>query len=165
MKAIVCTQYGPPDVLRLKEVAEPAVKGDNVLVSAHAAALNAGDVFLDLRLMRSMGMKPPSPWPFGITPRRRNGSRGRPKALHFVLNRSSLSPPRLSGRRLRLFPLNQYFPSFARKSICSLYLHRSLKGSIPNCGTKVSYHSILKAPGPCGFTEGSALRQTVLACR
>ena len=45
MKAIVYTQYGSPDVLQLKEVAEPVIKENEVLVSVHAAALNAGDVF------------------------------------------------------------------------------------------------------------------------
>ena len=32
MKAIVCTKYGPPDVLQLQEVAKPAPKADEVLV-------------------------------------------------------------------------------------------------------------------------------------
>jgi NADPH:quinone reductase-like Zn-dependent oxidoreductase len=45
MKAIVYNQYGSPDVLQLKEVAEPVVKANEVLVRIHAAALNAGDVF------------------------------------------------------------------------------------------------------------------------
>ncbi len=43
MKAIVCTRYGSPDVLQLKEVAKP-VPGDNqALVKVHAASLNATD--------------------------------------------------------------------------------------------------------------------------
>jgi len=43
MKAIVCTKYGPPDVLQLKEVAKPAPKDDEVLISVHAASVNARD--------------------------------------------------------------------------------------------------------------------------
>jgi NADPH:quinone reductase-like Zn-dependent oxidoreductase len=44
MKAIVCTEYGPPDVLQLKEVAKPVPKEDEVLVRVHAASVNAADV-------------------------------------------------------------------------------------------------------------------------
>ena len=48
MKAIVCTQYGSPDVLQLKEVEKPAPKEDEVLVTIHAASANP----LDWHLMR-----------------------------------------------------------------------------------------------------------------
>jgi len=48
MKAIFCTQYGSPDVLRLKEVEKPAPKDDEVLVRIHAASANP----LDWHLMR-----------------------------------------------------------------------------------------------------------------
>lgn len=45
MKAIVQNAYGSPDVLQLKEVADPLIKETEVLVRVHAAGLNAGDVF------------------------------------------------------------------------------------------------------------------------
>jgi NADPH:quinone reductase-like Zn-dependent oxidoreductase len=43
MKAILCTAYGPPDVLQLTEVAKP-IPGDNdVLVKVYAATVTMGD--------------------------------------------------------------------------------------------------------------------------
>jgi NADPH:quinone reductase-like Zn-dependent oxidoreductase len=46
MKAVVQNAYGSSEVLELKEVAQPSVRKDDVLVRVRAAAVNAGDAFL-----------------------------------------------------------------------------------------------------------------------
>ena len=43
MKAIVHTKYGPPEVLRLEEVAKPTPRDDEVLIKVRAASVNRSD--------------------------------------------------------------------------------------------------------------------------
>jgi NADPH:quinone reductase-like Zn-dependent oxidoreductase len=49
MKAIICTKYGSPDVLKLQDVAKPAPQDDEVLIKIHAASINSRD----WRMMRA----------------------------------------------------------------------------------------------------------------
>src|SRR5260370_22003873 len=48
MKAIVCHNYGPPDVVKLEDIEKPTTAADEVLIKVRAASVNPVD-----RLYRS----------------------------------------------------------------------------------------------------------------
>lgn len=46
MKAIVCTKYGPPEVLQPGEVKKPSPRHDEVCIKIHASAVTASDIYI-----------------------------------------------------------------------------------------------------------------------
>lgn len=46
MKAVVYTEYGTPDVLKVKQIAKPTPKEGEVLVKVHATSLNMADWYM-----------------------------------------------------------------------------------------------------------------------
>ena len=46
MKAIVCTKYGPPEVLQFQEVEKPAPRNNEVGIKIFATAVTASDCII-----------------------------------------------------------------------------------------------------------------------
>jgi NADPH:quinone reductase-like Zn-dependent oxidoreductase len=68
MKAVVCTQYGPPEVLSITDIKKPIPKSNELLVRIIATSVNSGDVrvrglsvegFMKLIMRLVLGWKKP----------------------------------------------------------------------------------------------------------
>src|SRR3972149_1907258 len=92
MKAIVYTEYGPPDVLQLKEVEKPTPKDNEVLIRVYAATVTAGDVNV-----RGFTFVPPG---FGPLPRLMFGLR---KPKRTILGMELAGEIESVGKDVRLF--------------------------------------------------------------
>jgi NADPH:quinone reductase-like Zn-dependent oxidoreductase len=66
MKAAVCERYGPPEVVKIREVPKPVPADDEVLVKAFATTVNSGDTRVRaLRVPR--GLRLPMRLKLGVT--------------------------------------------------------------------------------------------------
>src|SRR5712671_4778022 len=66
MKAILHTQYGPPDLLQFKDVDRPAPKDNEVLIAIHATTVSSGDCNVRNFTFVTKSMRPIAKLMFGI---------------------------------------------------------------------------------------------------
>ena len=86
MKAIVQNDYGSPDVLKLADVAQPAMKDNQVLVRVKTISINAGDVFAMCG----------RPWPIRFTA-------GFPKPRNYILGQDMAGVVEAAGPSVTQF--------------------------------------------------------------
>jgi NADPH:quinone reductase-like Zn-dependent oxidoreductase len=66
MKAILHTQYGPPDLLQFKEVDKPVPKDNEVLIAVHATTVSTGDCNMRNFTFVTKSMRPMARLMFGV---------------------------------------------------------------------------------------------------
>ncbi len=143
MKAIVYAEYGPPEVLQLKEVERPIPKDNEVLVRVHAATVTAGDVNA-----RGFTFVPPG---FGPLPRLMFGLR---KPRRSILGTELAGEIETVGKDVRsfkkgdqVFGIDSVFGAYAE------YACRSERGALALKPANLAYDEAAALP----FGAGTAL--------
>ena len=72
MKAAICTRYGPPEVLQIREVADPSVGKGDVRIRIRATSVTASDCYIRSAVPQArLAMRIMLRLAFGITKPRR----------------------------------------------------------------------------------------------
>jgi NADPH:quinone reductase-like Zn-dependent oxidoreductase len=144
MKAIVYTEYGPPDVLQLKEIAKPTPKDNEVLIKVRAATVTAGDVNI-----RGFTFVPPG---FGPLPRLMFGL-GKPKRT--ILGTELAGEVEAVGKDVKLFKKGDQVFGIDSNSLGAYaeYACRPEKGALSIKPVNATYEEAVAIP----FGAGTAL--------
>jgi NADPH:quinone reductase-like Zn-dependent oxidoreductase len=144
MKAIVYTQYGSPDVLRLEDVEKPVPKENEVLIRVHAATVTAGDVNA-----RGFTFVPPG---FGPVPRLMFGLR-RPRKT--ILGTEVAGEVEAVGKDVTLFKKGDQVFGIAsgRLGAYAQYACRPETGALISKPANLTYEEAAALP----FGAGTAL--------
>jgi NADPH:quinone reductase-like Zn-dependent oxidoreductase len=144
MKAIVYTDYGPPDVLQLRDVEKPAPKDHEVLIRVYAATVTAGDVNV-----RGFTFVPPG---FGPLPRFMFGLR---KPRKPILGTELAGEIEAVGKAVTLFKEGDQVFGIGSKEFGAYaeYTCRSEAGALALKPVNVTYEEAAAIP----FGAGTAL--------
>ncbi|HEU0297431.1 MAG TPA: NAD(P)-dependent alcohol dehydrogenase [Anaerolineales bacterium] len=144
MKAIVYTEYGPPDVLQLKEIPKPTPKDNEVLIKVHAATVTTGDVNI-----RGFTFVPPG---FGPLPRLMFGLR---KPKRTILGTELAGEVEEVGKDVKLFKEGDQVFGIDSNSLGAYaeYVCRPEKGALTIKPANITYEEAVAIP----FGAGTAL--------
>jgi len=92
MKAVVCTSYGPPEVLQLREVGKPVAGDGEVAVKVRATAVTASDIFI---------RGPELPWRYRIPMRVMTGLRKPRRAVIGLVLAGEIESAGKSAKRFK----------------------------------------------------------------
>jgi len=141
MKAVIYTEYGPPDVLKLKEIAKPTPRDNEVLIKVYAATVTSGDVNA-----RGFTFVPKG---FGPLPRLGLGIRG-PK--HTILGTEVAGEIEAVGRAVKLFREGDQVLGIASSTLGAYaeYVCRPEDGALVTKPANLTYEEAAAIPGGAG---------------